>query len=269
MSLCFAIARSIENRETPMALERFAAQLAHEVGEAVRCEIFASYSALRHALASGAAQLGWMPPVVLAEAGDAYGLTPLVTAQRNGSGQYCSVLFTRADSPIRALGDLRGRAVGWVDRCSAGGYLLARLHLVAEGFNLQRLFAEERFCGSHGAVVRAVFAGQVDVGATYGGPPGDEARTGYADVDASVPVRVLCRTQPVAADAVVCDARLPDATQRKLTAALLHLGTFAVGRMVTRAVFGADGFGPVDRGALGELRALVGAAHARGWLGED
>ena len=271
MRLCFAIARSVEHAETPAALERFGAQLGYAVGESVRVEQFGSYGALRRALASGAAQLGWMPPVVLAEDAYAYGLEPLVTSQRNGSTRYCSVLFTRADTSIQVIGDLRGRTVAWVDRCSAAGYLLPRLHLAAEGLNLNTLFKRELFLGSHGAVVRAVFDGRADVGATYGGPPGaDDAdgRSGFADVAPGRPVRVLFRTAAVAADAVVCDARLPAPLRDKLTAALCHLGTFAIGRRVTRLLFGADGFRPADAAGLHELRTLVSAARERGWLSD-
>jgi hypothetical protein len=64
----------------------------------------------------------------------------------------------------------------------------------------------------------------------------------------------------------VCATSLPTATRVRVTAALLHLGTFAVGRMVTRRLFGADGFATYDPPALGELRGLVAGARARGWI---
>src|SRR5262249_48618625 len=130
-------------------------------------------------------------------------------------------------------------------------------------------FGRELFLNSHAAVVRAVFSGEADVGATYGGPPGSfdaDERSGYAHVDPSVRVRILFRSSAVPADAVVCDARLPPATRLHLTAALLHLGTFAIGRRVTRRLFGADGFVTHKPTALASLRALVAAARARGWL---
>lgn len=272
MSLCFAIARSVDHEDTPAALERFGAQLAYAVGEPIHVEVFGSYGALRRALAAGGAQLGWMPPVVLAEDAAAYGLEPLVTSQRNGSTRYCSVLFTRADTPIQVIGDLRGKTVAWVDHCSAAGYLLPRLHLAAEGLNVTTLFRRELFLGSHGEVVRAVFDGRADAGATYGGPPDAadaDARSGFADVAPGRPVRVLFRTAAVAADAVVCDTRLPAPLRDKLTRALLHLGTFSVGRRVTRLVFGADGFAPADLEGLRELRTLVAAARQRGWLADE
>lgn len=270
MALTFAVARSVERPETPAALERFAAQLGYAIREEVTAEVVPTYGALREALEGGRAQLAWMPPVLLA-AGSAESMVPLVTAMRDGAAEYCAVLFTLASSAVRELGDLRGRTVAWVDRCSASGYLLPQLHLTAEGFNPARLFGRELFFGSHGDVVRAVFDGRADVGATFGGSPDaadPDARSGFADVQLTEqkPVRVLFRSTPVSADTVVCDARLPSVMRARVTAALVHMGTFAVGRHVTRAVFGADGFRPFDGAALDQLRELVAGARARGWL---
>jgi hypothetical protein len=64
----------------------------------------------------------------------------------------------------------------------------------------------------------------------------------------------------------VCDATLPTATQLQVTAALLHFGRFAVGRRVTRRLFGADGFETYDPSALTQLKRLAAGARARGWL---
>jgi phosphonate transport system substrate-binding protein len=268
VSLRFVIARSIEHRETPAALERFGAQLAHEIGEPITIGVVPGYAALEAALAAGEAQLAWVPPILLAD-GDENRLVPLVSSLRGGAGEYCSVLFVRADSNLWTLQDLRGSTVAWVDQCSAAGYLLPRLHLVAEGLRLENLFAGERFLGSHDAVVRAVFDGTADVGATFGGPPGSreaDQRSGFSDVEPSQPVRVIFRSGPVPADAVVCDSSLPSATRIRVTAALLHLGTFAVGRRVTRRLFGADGFATFNPLALAQIRGLVTGARARGWL---
>ncbi len=268
MSLRFLIARTTEHRETPAALERFGAQLAHQIGTPVSLAVVHSYAALEEALAAGEAQLAWVPPILLAD-GEETRLVPLVSSLRDGASEYTSALFTRADSPRRTLAELRGARVAWVDQCSAAGYLLPRLHLVVEGLRLESLFAAEAFYGSHDAVVRAVFAGEADVGATFGGPPGAadaDERSGYAGVEPRQPVHVITRSAPVPSDAVVCDASLPAEMRAKVSDALVHLGTFAIGRMVTQRLFGADGFASFDSRALGQLRTLVTGARARGWL---
>ncbi len=258
----------MEHPETPAALERFGAQLAHEIGEAISIEVVPSYAALESALTAGDAQLAWVPPILLAD-GDESRLVPLLTALRGGASEYCSVLFVLADSDLFTLADLRGSRAAWVDKCSAAGYLLPRLHLVAEGLRLESLFGEESFLGSHVEVVRAVFEGRADVGATYGGPPDSsdaDQRSGFSEFEPHRRVRVIFRSGPVPADAVVCDASLPVDMRLRVTAALIHLGTFAVGRRVTRRLFGADGFQTFDPRVLAKLRSLVTGARARGWL---
>lgn len=272
VALTFVIARSVEHRETPAALEHFSSQLSHQLGEPVTARLVDSYGILRRALAEGGAELGWLPPLVFADAGmfaDRREVLPLVASVRGGAAEYCSVLFAGDRAPPRGLADLRGSTVAWVDRRSASGYLLARAHLFEQGVDPQTLFARELYLGSHGAVVRAVLDGVADVGATFGGPPGAEdpdRRSGFAQVEGAERARVLFRTDPIPADVVVCRPSLPPTLRERLTAALLGLSTFAVGRRVTRRLFGADGFAPVGRAALDRLRTLVGTARERGWL---
>jgi phosphonate transport system substrate-binding protein len=267
--LTFVVARSVDHRETPAALDRFRDQLRHEVGEQVVLRVVDSYGALADALTRGEAHLAWMPPLLFVDAVERTPLVPLVTAERNGRREYCSVLFTVEGSKFTSLKELRGSTVAWVDRASAAGYLLPRAHLAAEGFNLKTLFARELFLGSHGAVVRAVLTGKADVGATFGGAPGEDEEdrpSGFSEVAASDEVRVLFRTSSIPADVVACRRDVPVATREHLISALLHMGTFAVGRRVTRRLFGADSFVPVDDEAMVRLKDLVSAARARGWI---
>jgi phosphonate transport system substrate-binding protein len=267
VSLSFLIVRSVEHAETPAALDTFRDQLERQLAESVDLRIVRSYAAMREALSDGAAEIGWMPPLLLADANERQPILPLVSSVRDGSAEYCSVLFTPAESKIKRVQDLKGTTVAWVDRSSAAGYLLPRLHLAAMGLDPKELFARELFCGSHGDVVSEVFSGMAAVGATFAGPPGsDEAwRAGFAHVDPTRPVRVLLRTEPVPADLVVCHAKLAVDRARRIGAALERMGTFATGRLVTRRLFGCDGFQPVDEAALVRVRALVANARARGW----
>jgi phosphonate transport system substrate-binding protein len=264
--LNFAVARSVEHRETPAALDRFGAQLRHDLGAPVVLRVADSYGALADMVVRGEAQLAWMPPVLYVDTLSRLPLVPLLTAERGGCSEFCGVMFTVDGSKQTSIQDLRGSTVAWVDKESASGYLLPRAHLAAEGYNLKTLFARELFLGSHGAVVRAVFSGKADVGATFGGPTGDDTRAGFGEFDDESGARVLFRTAPVPADLVACRTEVPVATRELLIAILSHLGTFSVGRRVTRRLFGADAFVSVDEASLGRLRELVGAARARGWL---
>src|SRR5260370_41395856 len=97
----------MEHRETPAALERFGAQLAHEIGEEVSVGVVPSYAALEAALMAGAAQLAWGPPILLA-GGDETRPQPLVTPLPGGATEYFPVVFVRADSALFQLPEPRG-----------------------------------------------------------------------------------------------------------------------------------------------------------------
>jgi ABC-type phosphate/phosphonate transport system substrate-binding protein len=85
---------------------------------------------------------------------------------RRGAVCYRAALITRPDGP-RSLAKLKGASIGWVDRESCSGYVMPRLFLAASSLDLKTLFSSEMFLGSHSAVVDAVVARRVQVGATF------------------------------------------------------------------------------------------------------
>lgn len=52
------------------------------------------------------------------------GATILLRERRNGRATYSAVVFTRSDSPIRMLSDLRGHRIAFADRASTAAFLL-------------------------------------------------------------------------------------------------------------------------------------------------
>ncbi len=73
------------------------------------------------------------------------------------------VIFTRADSPIRTLRDVRGTRFMAVDRTSLGGFQMAWQVLAEKGIDPNQ-DTRLSFGGTHDAVVRAVLEGEADVG---------------------------------------------------------------------------------------------------------
>ena len=75
------------------------------------------------------------------------------------------VIFTRADrDDIRTLEDVRGKRFMAVDRTSLGGFQMAWQTLKAHGIDIHGDTRSLAFGGTHDAVVRAVLAGEADVG---------------------------------------------------------------------------------------------------------
>ncbi len=73
------------------------------------------------------------------------------------------VIFTKKNSPINSVFELRNKTFGAVNPDSFGGYLIALYELHKLGI-YERDFKEIKFFGTHDAVVMAVLKGEVEAG---------------------------------------------------------------------------------------------------------
>ena len=145
-----------------------------------------SYDVLTTSVLSGHAQLAWAPPIVAARLESA-GAPVVVRAIRNGHSTYRGALVTRSNSAL-TMGFIREAAArarrpgsqeamrpvraAWVDRESTGGYLLVASWLREQGYEPDKVFAEQRFLGSYQAALGAVLDGTADVCSAFGPPAG-------------------------------------------------------------------------------------------------
>ncbi len=105
-----------------------------------------------------------------------FGLSALSTrereAQSGGAGllQFGTVIFTRADSAIQALDDLKGREVAAVSPDAFGGFQLAWYEMQAQGIDVFNDVGSVRFMGfPQDAIVFAVLDGEADAGIVRSG----------------------------------------------------------------------------------------------------
>lgn len=102
-----------------------------------------------------------------------FGIARIATFIANPHNQpqarFSSVLFTHADSPIKALADLRHKRLAAVNENAFGGYQLARDALLRDGIDTNSDMQVGWFGFPHSAVVKAVLAGKADVGTVRSG----------------------------------------------------------------------------------------------------
>ena len=67
------------------------------------------------------------------------GARPLLVRKKGGGAQYYSIIFSRRDSGVETLADLRGRRILFEDAGSTSAYFIPRLALVEKGMELQSL----------------------------------------------------------------------------------------------------------------------------------
>lgn len=78
--------------------------------------------------------------------------------------KFGGVIFTRSDSDIKELNDLKGSTFGAVDELSFGGWQVALNTMLEAGIDPYSDFKTVDFLGTHNDVVKAVLNGEVDAG---------------------------------------------------------------------------------------------------------
>jgi len=141
----------------------------------------ADYAGVIQAFAAGQLEVAYMSPAAYAAAwlesnGD---VEPLLTTQeKDGTTFYVSVMYTRADSGITSLAQMKGHSLAWADPNSASGYLIPRAEFRAQKLDPDTYFSRTGFAGGHEQAVIAVLNHQYDAGVTWTSGIGD-ASEGY------------------------------------------------------------------------------------------
>jgi ABC-type phosphate/phosphonate transport system substrate-binding protein len=152
------------------AKARFA-ELCHAASQQTQLEIVpkhvAQYEDLGTLLRTVPDSIVWAPPIVAVELLDASTADVLALPERHGLLTSNVAFIVRLQDAAKTLGDLRGRRVVWLDRHSASGYVIPRLHLAASGFDPETFFSKEVFGETHLAVLDAVSSGAADVGTSW------------------------------------------------------------------------------------------------------
>jgi phosphonate transport system substrate-binding protein len=267
--ITLAVIPSVTPGDSREALDALCGALGTILGTEVRSMRPETYDALAAELERGRVQYAWTPPALLVLTMERVRLQPLLTAVRGDHTSFCAVLFVRAESSLQSLHELRGTTVAWVDEASAAGYLCPRLHLAAQGIDPSTLFGKELFLRSHREVVRAVFDGRADVGATYAFLPEPGklvTRAAFQDVAPGRPARVLEHTAPIPNDGIAGHGLMSWPEHRAFSRAIMDLAGRDDGRRMLDAVFHAERFTPSPPESLRPLRALVEQARRNGLL---
>ena len=268
-SITLAVVPSATPGDSRAALAELCAALGGLLGLTVEAFHPESYSELTEALARDRVQYAWMSPAQVVMAGERFQLRPLLSAVRGERTDYCSALFVDAASPATSIAELRGATIAWVDQTSAAGYLYPRLELAARGIDPATHFGTELFVRSHAEVVRAVFEGRAQLGATYAErPPEGEPvrRAGFCDIAPDRAARVLEWTGPIPNDLIAGHGLLSKQDHRVFGNAILTLAEREAGRRLLYHAFHAERFVSTPRNILGPLRDQVRLARMHGLL---
>ncbi|MDI6729705.1 MAG: phosphate/phosphite/phosphonate ABC transporter substrate-binding protein [Thermodesulfovibrionales bacterium] len=115
-------------------------------------------------LGKGITHFAALGPVNCVLANKKYGTGCLVMGlNSDGKPEYRAVIFTRINSSIKSLKDLKGKTFAFGDKYSTQGHIIPRKMLEDKGISLGDLKGHV-FTGSHANTARAVLNGEYDAG---------------------------------------------------------------------------------------------------------
>jgi len=123
-----------------------------------------NYASVVEAMCNSAADIAWFGPVTYLQAQRRGCAELLALDVRDGQSVYFSGLFTRIDSGITSMADLKGRSVALGDVNSTSSFAVPVAMMIAGGVQPARDLGTIRLVGSHAAVLTAVSQGLVDAG---------------------------------------------------------------------------------------------------------
>jgi phosphonate transport system substrate-binding protein len=242
MSIAVGIALTTDPERSRGKLEELCRCLSETLGEEVTAHGMWHYHHLLEALATGDLDLVWLPPVLALRATGRGHCIPIALPVRHGVSTYSTALFTRPDSSIREVDDLKGVSAAWVDRQSAAGYLIVRALLRSRGVSLEQAFDREVFLGTHDAVAGAVLDGEVDVGATFvyldpDTSTGTPKAAGWGDRE----VHIICHAESIPSDVIAVSHTMEEGLRKRIQEAFVS-GTEGDLARAARNLVVADSF---------------------------
>ncbi|MBA4056479.1 MAG: phosphate/phosphite/phosphonate ABC transporter substrate-binding protein, partial [Marivirga sp.] len=183
---------------------------------------------------------------------------------RYGQSVYYGQIICLASSGIKSIKDLQGKSMAYTDELSTSGYLYPKQLLDKNNIKPSNI----RFVKKHDEVVRLVYEGKVDAGATFYSPPAasGEIRDARARLKSKYPdvekkVVTIVKTEAIPNDPIVFSKNFNPEMARKLYVALVKLSTAEKGKEILRELYGAEGFVKASDADYNSLRQVMGISR--------
>jgi len=258
--LRFGIVPVVDDPTFRANLNRVCKALGYFLGTTVHGRPVETYPKLVSLLVQAQLDAAWVPPVVAMDCDSKRIAIPRIAMVRQQETSYFAVIFTRTDSEIRTLADLKQVRAAWVSPDSASGYLVPLASLRARGVSLSKAFAQHVFAGSHEAAARMVADGKADVGANFAHfAPGD-ARTpvssGWMEAGIETDFRIVAVAGPIPTDVIVMHRTMAIEHQEDLIAAFQWVRERPEAE-AAHSIFHCDGLEACHDTHLRGLRKLI------------
>ena len=244
--LRFGVVSTVVDTSFRSSLGRVGTEIGYYLGTLVECVVKPTSAELVTQLMLNQLDAAWVSPVVALDCGSKRVAFPRIAVIRQHEIDYHAVLFSREDSSVRSLADLRGARAAWVSPESASGYIVPLASLRARGVSLSKVFASQTFFGSHEAVTRAVAEGKADVGASFAHFDDTAMRSvvsaSWTEANINATFRVLLSAGPIPTDVIVIHKSMDEPRQQAVVDAFAKLCSKPEIAASAYSVFHCDGF---------------------------
>lgn len=148
----------------------FAEYLTRELGVKVTLRVANDYTAVIEGQKNRQIHIGQYGPGSYARANTVSNgnVIPFVTLRNSGGViGYYSVMYVRADSEYKSIGDLKGKVLGLVDVESTSGFKAPTFFLADQGYPVEKHFRLAQTTGSHENAILALASGTVDAAVNW------------------------------------------------------------------------------------------------------
>jgi phosphonate transport system substrate-binding protein len=237
--------------------DAIAKMITAKTGLAIKTNVGTDFAAVREAMGAGKAHMGWLNTFNYVLAREKYGVDVGLVVIRFGQTTYKGQIIVGAKSGIKALTDLKGKTVCWVDPNSTSGYIIPRIMMKANGIDPEKDFKRTVEAGSHNNVVIAVYKGDCDAGATFTDARGTIEKD-YPDVKSKVVI--LATTPDIPNDNVAFAKDLPKDLRDKITKALMEIAATDEGKAALKTTYQIAGLEKCDDAFYDGFRVQLGKA---------
>ncbi|CAN7530676.1 phosphonate ABC transporter substrate-binding protein [Bradyrhizobium sp. LjRoot220] len=148
----------------------FADYLTQQLGVKVTLRVANDYTAVIEGQKNRQIHIGQYGPGSYARANAVSNgnVVPFVTLRNSGGViGYYSVMYVRAESEYKSVGDLKGKVLGLVDVESTSGFKAPTFFLADQGFPVEKHFKLAQTTGSHENAIFALAGGTVDAAVNW------------------------------------------------------------------------------------------------------
>ncbi|MDN5204834.1 phosphate/phosphite/phosphonate ABC transporter substrate-binding protein [Fulvivirgaceae bacterium BMA10] len=241
----FYFTPSVSEQTIKESSKEILASLQKETGFSFEVHIPKDYTSLIEGFGNEQVDMAIMNSFGYILANKKYGAQACLRALRYGKSTYNGQIIASVESGINSIADMQGKRFVFTDSSSTSGFLFPRKILADQNIECSEVF----FANKHDNVVKMIYEGKADAGATFYSEPANDgtirdARSRVKDLypDVEDKIKIITLTDPIPNDPVVFSKEIPKNIAYKISFALMRYAMTDEGKTVFTKLYGTEGF---------------------------